>query len=657
MSGIKDQVELEALRRKLYERGVPTQPLSTRTPLTEQSSPVSHTWSDVVPIPPSLSKDPRSEVTEPVLTITHDLMPKKRRTYRTIVLLMTLLVFILVVGVTGVYMFFGNNQISNKNISLTINGPSAIAGGDVLNLEMDIANDNQVPIDSAVLIVHYPSGTKSAGENSKDLLEDRIVVGQVVAGESVKIPVSAVVFGEENQEQTVTATIEYRVTGSNGTFYKEATPFNFKINSSPIVIRVESLKKVSSGQEVEVTLQIQSNSPNPIKDVLVTAQYPTNFDFSNAVPAPEYREGAWLIGELKPERTEVIKIKGAIVGQQSEEFQIKFAAGTPKPENQFEVGSVLANASADFIIEQPFINVGLVVNGVESEVVTLKTGEQTEVEVKVRNTLTDTLYDMAVEVLVKGNILVRDQVKVSNGYYDSVKDVIRFDPSGNADLTQVSPGETVTFKFVLGPGSETATPAFTLTANALARRVSESDATEQLVGTAKSEVKFTSAVAVSSELGRGNVGFTESGPFPPVADAATTYSITLIASAGGNDVGGATLVTALPQYVNWQNQTSGDGSLVFNPVTKELTWTIGDMEAGKTKQTVFQVSILPSQTQIGTTPAILSTQRFRATDRFTGDVVRAEAAPLSTELSQEAGYDKDNGVIRKSGEVSSDSQN
>lgn len=66
----------------------------------------------------------------------------------------------------------------------------------------------------------------------------------------------------------------------------------------------------------------------------------------------------------------------------------------------------------------------------------------TSVNITVRNTLTDTLYNMALEVKVAGNVLVRDRVNVQNGYYDSTKDVIRFDPSGNDDLAQVSPGET-----------------------------------------------------------------------------------------------------------------------------------------------------------------------------------------------------------------------
>ncbi len=639
MSGIKDQAELDEMRKRLYERGGQPRAATRVNLTTEEPTTVARDWQAPVvpvkaPVPP-----PREAVVPAV--------PKRKKTYRTIILLATVAIFVLVLGVTGLYMFLGNNQISNENIYVSISGPITVGGGETLPLEIKIENKNTVSIEGAVLIVNLPPGTKSTEENPRDMLEERVSIGAVGAGEVITVPLNAVVFGEENQERQVKSTIEYRLRGSNGTFYKESEPFNFKINSSPVVIQINTLKKVSAGQEIEVELLVRSNSSAPLKDILVQADYPNNFDFSRSEPNPMYRESAWLLDEIKPEETKTIKIRGVIIGQQAEEFQIKFSAGTPKPENQFEIGSILTIANADFVIEQPFINVGLSVNGTESEIVTARTGAMTNVNIAVRNTLTDTLYDLAVEVKVAGNVLVRDRVNVPNGYYDSVKDVIRFDPSGNSDLAQVSPGETKTFSFTLNPGSETNTPSFTLNANAYARRVSESAATEQLVGTAKTEVKFTSAVRINRELGRGTGTFAETGPFPPVADLATTYTVTLIAGAGGNDVTGATVATALPQYVSWQNQSSGDGTVSFNPVSKEIVWSIGDIDAGKEKQMKFQVSLLPSQTQIGSAPAILAASRFRATDRFTGDVVRADSAPLSTELSTEAGFEKGNGIIRR----------
>ncbi len=644
MSDFKDPAKIEEMRRRLYERG------------TVQAEPVRHVLTATPPVAPPIWQGQTISETliaspDESLAVTLDsenLMKKRRRfSYRSVALLGSLAVFLVVLGLSSLYLMFGNTQISSKNISINITGPLTIGGGEVMPIQIGVTNQNKVAIESVVVIVTYPAGTKSADPEPKDLFEERVTLNRINPGEAINVPVRAVMFGEENQEHQILARIEYRLIDSNGIFEKEADPLTFKINSSPLIIRVDSLEKVSAGQDVEITLTVQSNAPTPLKDILISSNFPNNFDFTSATPEPSYRESAWLIKEILPGKSVTIVIKGSIVGQQSEEFQMQFSAGTPKQDNEFTIGSVLANATADFKIEQPFINVGIGVNNFETDVVTLKTGDSTLVTISVQNTLSETLYDMALEVGVKGNILVRESVLVQNGFYDSAKDVIRFEPSGDDALSEVNPGETKKFTFTLRPSDKKETPSFSLTANAYARRVQETRATEQLVGTAKTEVKFTSSVAVGRTIARNVPGFVDVGPVPPVADAETTYTVMLFASAGGNDVTGGTLVTSLPQYVSWKNVSSGDGSLVFNPISKELTWTVGAIEAGAKKTITFQVGLVPSQNQIGSTPAILGAQRFRATDRFTSEVIRAEGVPASSELGPESGLEEENGKVLK----------
>jgi hypothetical protein len=635
MSGIKDQEKIDEMRRRLYERGgqsVPT-PRHDLTPTYTPPTPAS--WDIPHPsIAVESTADTRDEsLTEETVTVADfgDEPIKKeswRYSYRSIILLVTLGFFLLTLLGTGLYLFFGENQISNKNIGISITGPLSIGGGELLPLQVTVTNQNNVPIESALLIVNYPPSTKSA-ENNRDIFEERVMLDRIAAGEALNVPVRAVVFGEENQEYEVRATIEYRLVDSNGTFFKESEPLVFKITSSPLVIRVDAVNKISSGQDIEVKLNVQSNASNVLRDILIVANYPSNFDYGSSEPAPTYRETAWLIKELKPEQTEVITIKGRANGLQNEEFQMQFSAGTPRQDNQFILGSTLANVTADFFIERPFIDIGLLINNNRNAIVTAQTGAVTTFAVEVQNTLTETLYDMAVEVAISGNVLSREDVVVSNGFYDSIKDVIRFEVSGDRSLAEVSPGATRRFTFSISPGEQKQTPSFSVTANAFARRVSENRATEQIIGTAQSEVKYTSNVSLDRSVARAS---SDTGPVPPVADMVTTYTVSLETTAGGNDVTGTVVTTSLPQFVDWTNVTSGNGTIEFNPVSKEITWTIGEMKAGETQTRTFQVSLRPSQNQINQTPALVGVQRLSTTDKFTGAIIRVESATVSAEL-------------------------
>lgn len=652
MSGIKDQEQIDAMRQRLYERGGAIPEKSPRHNLTKSTAASKPKW-DVDAKHAKEDEqddDPRPEVLHDETVSVHPLPeipqsgPGRTYAYRSIILLATLAFFFVTLLGTSLYLLLGNNQISNKNIGISISGPLTAGGGETLPLQISISNQNNVPVESAVLIVNFPAGTKSADGQNRDIFEERRQLERIGPGESITIPIRAVVYGEENQEKTIGATFEYRLVDSNGTFFKEAEPLVFKIISSPLTLRVDSIEKVSSGQEVEVKITLQSNSSNSLRDVLLSANYPGNFDFTSADPSPTYRQSEWLIDELKPEESKVITLRGQVTGVQDEEFQMQFSAGTPRQDNQFIISSVLANAVADFLIEHPFVSVGLSINNIKSEVVTAETGRQTTVTVEVQNTLSETLFDMAVEVGISGNVLSREQIIVDNGFYDSTKDVVRFEVAGDRSLQEIFPGQTRRFSFTIIPGAEQQTPAFAVTANAYARRVSENRVTESLIGTAKSEVKYTSVLSLGRILSHRS---DDTGPVPPVAEQATTYTLAMEASAGGNDVTGAVVTTSLPQYVSWTDKTSGDGTIVFNPISKEITWTIGDIKAGETTTRTFQIALTPSQNQIDTTPALVGVQRFRATDKFTGAVVRAESSSVSAELSSSSGFGRESGKVRR----------
>lgn len=653
MSSIKDQAEIAEMRRRLYERGNTFRSTPHYT-LTDNPVPIKETWQSDIPSPVDtnvaavIDLDPRpTTLTEAKLSIVSSKPIKKHwaHHYRSIVLLGTLVVFLCVLGGTSLYLLLGSNQISNKNIEVVLTGPLTIGGGEVMPLQVAVTNQNKVPIESVILVMNYPAGTKAADNSTKDLFEDRIPLNSVKAGETLTIPVKAIMYGEENQTGQIKATIEYHLIDSNGTFYKDASPLDFKITSSPLVIHVDAVNKISSGQEVTINLTLQSNSSAPLKGVLLTANYPSDFSFTSADPAPSYRDSSWIIKDIEPGQAAKISLKGLIVGDQSEQFQLQFTAGTPQQDNQYIIGSPLATATTDFTVEQPFIGVTLATNNTTGDVVVLKTGQPTAINVKVQNTLTDTLYNMSVEIDITGNVIMKDKVEVSNGFYDSIKNAVIFQVSGDPSLAQVAPGETKDFNFSIIPSSQTETPAFALVANAYARRVSDAKASEQLVGTAKQEARYSSSLSLFDKVNHANGIFTDSGPIPPMADSKTTYTVTLNASAGGNNTADVVVRTSLPQYVTWENNTTGDGTIAFNPINNEITWTVGNVDANQTKESSFQISLIPSQNQIGSTPSLVGSAQLRGTDLFTTSVIRAETASLNTELSSQSGYGNDNGRV------------
>jgi len=626
-----DKDKLDEMRRKLYARSSAAESIE-RHGLTDTPVDVARNW--VIDTPAPEPEIPQARIEKP------------KRRYRLYILVVSLLIFVFGAGLSTLYLYLGGNEISSDNISLSVNGPLNVGGGEVLSFTVDISNQNTVPMESATLIVKYPQGTRSVEDVPRTIFEERIPIVEITPGNVQNIPLQVVIFGEEQAAQQITATIEYRVSGSNSVFYKEAEPYGFSISSSPIVLRVENTEKVSSGQTVDIELTIVSNASTPQRDLLVSASYPNSFRFESAEPEPVFGDTVWSIDELLPEEEVTIRLRGIVTGFSDESLRINFDLGPAQTNDPFIVGSLLAEAEADFVIENPFIEIVTKVNGDETSAVALEEGQDSRVELEITNTLDSTVYDLFVEVVPGGNALNEDSIQATNGFYDSNSGTIKWEVSNNNSFESVGPGESRRLNFTVSPSAVQPTASYDLVVNVYARRVAEPSASDQLVGTTLIEAKYDSKIFLGSQAGRGGV-FTPVGVVPPQVGQTTTYTVTLVAEAGVNDLTDVVVDTRLPIYVNWRDSVQGDDELTFNTVSQQLQWNAGSIPSGARKEVSFQVSITPSASQAGSTPVLVQSQTMRATDRFTGTRLQATADPVYTELSTEAGFDEDNGIVTR----------
>ncbi len=642
MSGIKDQEKIEELRRRLYERGNPNVTRNDHN-LTDVREDAPTSWEK--PPQPVHHAAPSVQPPHAHTTLATDMSPRTpKRSYRLKILFAGFAFFVLAMGISSMFLAFGRNSISGENITISATGPFTIGGGEELQMQVGITNGNTVPIESATLIVEYPNGTQSSTEEGKELFTQRLSLETIKQGETINIPLRARVFGEENEEKIVRVSVEYRVQGSNATFFKEADPLRFKISSSPVIVRADTLKKISSGQDADVELTIISNSPSPLSQVLVKAEYPTGFDFTRAEPAPTYGQNMWLLENLEPESEQTITVTGIVVGKETDEYAINFTVGVPNEREGQTLASIFATAQTQFEIEQPFLDIDMSIEGSREEEFAAEPGTRSNVLVEFTNTLEDPLYDIEIEVQLSGNAFSIRDVGPSSGYYDPSKNTIIWDVSNTPDLREVNPGQTKNLTFSVDPSkSVSRTPQINIEVNAKARRVSESQVAENLVGTASRVIKIVTAPTLDAEVTHGNGVFVDSGPVPPVADEETTYTVTLIVENGSNEITDAIVTTSLPQYVTWLDETAGTGELSYNPTTRTIEWAAGDVDATSEAVASFQVSLLPRALQVGTTPVLVSEQRVRAVDRFTGSVVRASNPPLTATL---AGEEEGSGRVR-----------
>jgi hypothetical protein len=645
--GQSKRQELSALRQRLYERNfTPKESERTELATTVSIEEAPRAWGQPVPVPEGMTTTDAGVT--PVGFYNHTTMPKKKR-YRTALLLFGTFFFIVALVLSSIYMLLGGNTVSADNIAVTITGPLSIGGGETISLQISVTNQNTSAIQGANLIVRYPDGTQSPEEEGKSLQREAIPLENIEAGETVNVPVRAVIFGEEDEEKTIIAEVEYQLEGSNGVFFKEAEPLVVKINASPVTVSIESVERVAPGQPINVNFVVRSNSGTPLKDVVIRAEYPFGFEYTSAEPKPVRGQNAWLIDEIKPGETKTISVNGIVGGTRSDERVVTAAAGISNNTNTYELTSVFSSDEFTYAFEDRFIELIVSINSNQEESVVIEDGGTARVGILVNNTLEDTIYDANVVVDITGTALDERGVRVTSGFYDSIKNAILFDQNTLRSLAEIDPGKSVRVEFEIRPDEMvTQMPEINFVASVEARRVREDNASEAILGSEERTIKLASEVKTLMSLEH------QSGPIPPVAEKLTQYNVGLRIESGKNDIDNGEFSATLPAYVSWLDLSSGDGTVTYNPTTRTVTWKIPAIARNSAVTNTITVGFLPSISQVGSNPTIISNASFKGTDRFTGTPVRGRASGLNTILSSESGYGKDNGMVRRTEEEAGD---
>ncbi len=627
--------QFDSVRARLYDRGsVPRK--NERTVLTSdiKTADVPHAWGNEISDTPEPS---------PIIIAT-PMVNKKRNKYRLIALLFGVFFFIAAVSLSSIYLLLGGNTISNENIGVAISGPSSIGGGEVATLQIGVSNQNNVALNSAVLNITFPPGTLSADAENKPLLRESIALDSIVPGETLNVPIKAQLYGEEDEEKVIMAEIQYRLQGSNGTFEAAAEPYTIKINSSPVTIATEGATQLSSGQAVSIDFVVRSNSSTVLRDLIVRAEYPFGFDFESASQNPISGQNVWKIDTLQPEETKKITVKGLVTGVATDERIVNVAVGVSKNTNTYALDSIFSASDFSYEIEESFINYTVAINNSTADSVVVQQGGEVQVKIEFTNPLESTLYDNELRVQLSGTALNESGVNAQRGFYDSIQNAVLFDHTTIPDLESVQPGETVRLQFTIEPEAYVRTaPELGMVFSAKARRVREARVAEALEGNISRTVRFASAANIAGSISH------QSGFNPPVAEKMTQYTVTLRAESGSNDLIDTEVTANIPSYVSWLNAGGGDGEISFNPSARTLLWEVGDIADNSVATVTFTIGLLPSISQVGETPTLISSQSLKATDRFTGTVVRDTNVALTTQLIQNSN-NRNEGVVQRTEE-------
>lgn len=569
-----------------------------------------------------------------------------------------IIAFIFFAGALG-YAYFvftsGGGTVAGKDVEVTVISPVSVGGGEELSLDIIVENKNAVPIYTVDVVVEYPDGTKAISDLRTDLPRIRDGIGDIQPGQIVKQNYSAALFGEEGDLKEVSVRVEYRLPGSTAIFEQEKK-VTVALQSAPIRLLVDSVKEITAQQELVFNVTVTSNSNQDLKNVLLEAQYPFGFTVTEATRQPSDRNNVWRFDTLRPQESVTFQVKGRIDGQNNEERVFKWNAGIADDTNLNKLAITFTAIQKAVAITQPFLALELTIDGDASGDL-VRTGERAiEGRLTYLNNTGGAISDARIVLTLDGDVLNDPAVQVAQGFFNSTDNTITWDGATNPTLKQIPIGgrETLLFRFETKPLATRAAvfknPELIVDATVTGRRLAEDEVPENVTSSTVSRVKFVSDVELSALSSYAGEPFVNTGPIPPRVEQETTYTVTLNVTNSSNLIENSKVVAYLPSYMRWNNRVSPSSERVsFDPVTRKIEWNLGDVRehAGfiePARTVALQLTLVPSASQIGNAPELLTGLSFIGSDTFTKTELEVAATKLPT-IDLGRGSDLESGKV------------
>ena len=550
------------------------------------------------------------------------------------IVIVVAVVVLALVSAAALYLsgYFDAGAISNRNIALEITAPREIGGGEEVEWQVVITNNNDVPLRTADVIVAYPDGTRSLAAEA--LTRERRQLGVLNSGEERREAFRAFVFGPEDAEKLFRVSLEYRPEGSSAIFAKEAEAL-LRIASAPVGVTVLLPDEIKAGQEITLTVEYVSHAAVPLGNVVLELTYPFGFAYRSSNPQPTAGENRWQLGTLQPGLARSLQISGVLSGEEFEEKAFRATVGSPvagEDEELFVYGSGIGATQ----LKKPFLDVA-VRAGANTDAVVFA-GREVTVDIPWQNNLPVAARNVVIEATAEGDAVDRVSISPENGAMRGA--TIVWNAGTFPSLRQLDPGEQGRVRLHFRIRGDI--PRTDKTENFTVKISARIFPAETPVGFDGTDVSGTGSATlrVGSQLQLARTGrfygtaIANAGPLPPEVGKETSFTLTWSLTNAYNRLEGVSVRTVLPPYMRWRSVVVPAGEdMRFDAASGELVWNVGVLAAGvgftrPARAVDFHIGFVPTANHIGSSHVLSEKTIARGTDTFVNVVLEDETPEL-----------------------------
>ena len=542
-----------------------------------------------------------------------------------------LIISTIILGVVG-YFYYQKNIYSKDILKLEILGSEKAVMGQEVEYTVKYKNNGNIRLEDPELIFEYPSySLLEDGDSLRKILD---IGDAIYPGEEKTISFKARLFGKESELLEAKVFLNYRPKNLKA-FYESSTTFTTTIEKVPLSFDLDLPLKMESAKDVQFRINYFSNSNYPLSNLGIRIKYPSGFEFISSSPeGMEKDEWEVLENPLNKANGGRVEINGTLMGEIGEQKIFEAKLGVWR-QGEFVV---LKEAIKGVEIIKPSLYISQQING--NPVYVASPGDFLHYEIFFKNIGEDDFNNLFLIAKLEGQAFDLLSLKADKGDFELGDNSIIFDWRINPNL-QLLPSQTegkIEFWVKLKESWEKEENP----------KIQDKIYLGQIWK--EFETKVNSKLEIIQKGYFKDEIFGNYGPIPPKVGEPTTYTITWQTKNYYNDAENVKVKAILPEKAILTGKIFPEEekeSFSFDSKSREIVWNIGEMEAGENVPNIsFQVELTPDSFQKGKIVQIIGPSVIRGEDKWTNQIIEAEAPFVDTSLPDDKSIGTEKGIVQ-----------
>lgn len=535
----------------------------------------------------------------------------------------------------GSFLVFSNGSFSERNVTVTVDGPKEVTSGQRVTYTVHYSNQNKADLTNARLAFVYPSDAIPFKDNTiKTATKEILDLGTIKGKATGDLTFSAYIVGFQGAVKTAKATLSF-IPADLTTELEKSGETNATMAALPVPLDVVVPPTIVSGQQLTYIIDYRNQSGEDLSNLRIKMKFPEGFTATQA-------KDTWDIVTLKQGDGARITITGSIIGREKEAKTLFVTLQKQIPTDAGLVYLDFEKAEASSVIATPLLSANLSLN--DSTDYVAHVGDALKYAIRLTNNTNSALTSLTITAKLDGTMYDISTVE-STGAFDSRTRVITWNSAVVPELGNLEANQSVLVPFRVKlksafPGGTIGTQNSFVKSTIHAETLDVPDvlALDRITADDSLNTRISTAPSLDQKLTISDPQWGTSGPYPPHVDQTTVFTDHWSLVNPSNDMTGAKVTAVVLPGVTWNNQVRIAGTQImptYNSKTSTLTWTLGTLPSGvgvtfPAYEVFFQISVTPSANQVGLAVPLLKDVTFDGTDVLTKEHIVRTVSDVTT---------------------------